>query len=270
MTIRMADSAESNALAGLDVQALAGYVDGGIGDQPNSARIAAAHPQLHHLPIALSADHDAECLDVEAGAAVASQVPAWVKRQRTRGISRPVIYASVSRMKDEILPLVDRPATRLWTAHYGLGEHICGPHTCGQLPVDADGTQWTDAYHGLAGVVDMSTLNDDFFGDPAAWVFSAVRALAAPAIGPHSVRLTWNSPGIAAPAAVDHYQVTIRRAGSDVPGYPRDVPKGTNPESYQFGSLEPGELYEALVRAVAAGGVHASPWASVTFRTPAA
>lgn len=102
---------------------------------------------------------------------------------------------------------------------------------------------------------------------PVGWIFTAVRGLDVEAIGPHSVRLSWSSPGTPAPEAVHHYQVTIRKDGGDVPSYPRDVPKGANPQSVQFGSLTPGTQYEALVRAVAAGG-HASMWSAVTFRTP--
>jgi hypothetical protein len=69
-------------------------------------------------------------------------------------------------MNDEILAVlsgagIDRAKTRLWTAHYGLGEHICGPGTCGALSINADGTQWTSSALGL--VLDQSLLNDDFF-----------------------------------------------------------------------------------------------------------
>lgn len=174
MTIRMADAAESAALRGAVVPALASYVDGRIGDQPNHARVTAAYPGLHHLSIALFATDNADCLDVEPGAALPSQVPGWVARQRARGITRPCLYASVSTMKTAILPLLSSASVavtsvRLWTAHYewkpgAAAEHICGPRTCGQLPVDADATQWTDAYRTPAGIVDMSLLADNFFG----------------------------------------------------------------------------------------------------------
>jgi hypothetical protein len=192
MTLRMADSAESQALNGLAVEAFAAYVDGGIGDQPNAARVAAAFPGARHLSIALSAAHDADCLDVENGAASPADVPGWVARQRARGIARPCLYANVSTMADAVLPAV-RPvlraglaSVRLWSAHYdpAHGEHICGPASCKWpgLTVAMDATQWTDAYHGPAGVVDMSLLADDFFGTPAPpatvnWTETAVKAL---------------------------------------------------------------------------------------------
>ena len=43
-----------------------------------------------------------------------------------------MFYASVSAMNDDILPVlgqarIDRANTRLWTAHYGLGQHIMTP-----------------------------------------------------------------------------------------------------------------------------------------------
>ena len=277
MTINMADSAESAALNGLTVEAFAAYVDGELGDQPNAGRVAVMFPNAHHLTIALSGAHDADCLDVENGAASPSDVPGWIQRQHARGVKRPCVYASVAPMRDEIIPLIAPGAIvgwdpRLWTAHYewkpgAAAAHICGPHTCGELPTDADGTQWCDNYHGPNGVVDMSLLDDSFFGEPAsAWVFTAVRGLTALA-GHESVLLSWSSPGQPAPGAVHHYQVTVRRDGEDVPRYPRTVPKEGNPQSWQGGSLEPGTGYEAMVRAMTADGSHASPWAAVSFTT---
>jgi len=146
--------------------AYAAYVDGGLGDQPNYAYIVSTFPRAQHLSIALFASNNADCLDVEPGAAVPSDIPGWYARQVARGIKRPVIYASASTMNDEILPVLSqagiaRAKTRLWSAHYGLGEHICGPHSCGQLSIDADGTQWTSSAMGLN--LDESLLLDTFF-----------------------------------------------------------------------------------------------------------
>ncbi len=66
---------------------------------------------------------------------------------------RPVTYADLSDLVDTILPRFEEhfetipppgPARpfRLLAAHPNGVEHICGPHTCGELPVDADGTQY--------------------------------------------------------------------------------------------------------------------------------
>jgi hypothetical protein len=146
--------------------AYAAYVDGGIGNQPNYAYIVSAFPKAEHLAVALFSDNNADVLDVESGASAPSDIPGWYARQVARGIRRPVIYASASTMNTSILTVLSqagiaRASTRLWTAHYGEGEHICGPGTCGALSVNADGTQWTSSAGGL--VLDQSLLLSDFF-----------------------------------------------------------------------------------------------------------
>jgi hypothetical protein len=146
--------------------AYAAYVDGDIGNQPNYAYIVSAFPHAQHLSIALFSSDNADVLDVEPGASDASDIPGWYDRQVARGVSRPVIYASASTMDTEVLSVLSeggiaRAKTRLWTAHYGVGEHICGPGTCGALSVNADGTQWTSDAAGL--VLDQSLLVGDFF-----------------------------------------------------------------------------------------------------------
>jgi len=146
--------------------AYAAYVDGGIGDQPNYAYIVSTFPKAQHLSIALFAEHNADALDVEPGAASPGDIPGWYARQVARGVHRPVIYASASTMNDAVLPVlaqakIARAQTRLWAAHYGLGEHICGPRSCGALSIDADGTQWTSSARGL--VLDQSLLVANFF-----------------------------------------------------------------------------------------------------------
>ena len=146
--------------------AYAAYVDGDIGNQPNYAYIVSTFPKAQHLSIALFASDNADVLDVEAGASVPSDIPGWYATQVKRGIQRPVVYANVSTMNADILPVLSqagiaRAATRLWTAHYGEGEHICGPGTCGALSINADGTQWTSNAMGL--VLDQSLLVDNFF-----------------------------------------------------------------------------------------------------------
>jgi len=146
--------------------AYAGYVDGDIGNQPNYAHIVSAFPKAQHLSIALFSSNNADVLDVEPGASDASDIPGWHSRQVARGIRRPVIYASASTMDTQVLSVLSeagiaRANTRLWTAHYGVGEHICGPDSCGALSVNADGTQWTSAAEGL--VLDQSLLLEDFF-----------------------------------------------------------------------------------------------------------
>lgn len=178
------DSAYNNQFqAGAD--AYAAYVDGGLGDQPNFPFIVRAFPRARHLSITLFGD-DADCADVENGAMSPEAVAGWYARQVARGVQRPVIYASAYTMETAVRPVVAafpgaRASVRLWTAHYGLGEHICGPGSCGALGIDADGTQWTSSAMGL--VLDQSLLRADFFGIPPApgpvpsWQEAAMQAL---------------------------------------------------------------------------------------------
>ena len=147
-------------------QAYAGYVDGAVGDQPNYAYIVRTFPKAFHLSIALFPGDNADALDVEPGASSPSDVPAWYARQKQRGIQRPCVYASASTMTANILPVlnqakISRSAVRLWSAHYGPGEHICGPNSCGAMPIEADGTQWTS--NALGRNLDQSLLLDTFF-----------------------------------------------------------------------------------------------------------
>lgn len=147
-------------------QAYAAYVDGSVGDQPNYAFIVDTFPDAYHLSIALFASNNADALDVEAGASAPSDIPAWYATQIQRGIQRPCVYASVSTMADSILPTLSqaniaRDTVRLWSAHYGLGEHVCGPDSCGAISIELDGTQWTSSALGLN--LDQSQLQDDFF-----------------------------------------------------------------------------------------------------------
>jgi Putative peptidoglycan binding domain len=165
---------------------VAAYVDGAQGDQPNYLRLKAARPLAYVMSVALYPDNNAECLDMEAGAARPQDFPVWWARQRTRGVQRPVAYATASNMAANVLPVlagtgITRPRVRLWSAHTGAGAHICGPASCGLVPVDCDGTQWQQNDR-----LDESLLLDTFFSAPAAtagpgWQEQMMQAL--PVIG---------------------------------------------------------------------------------------
>lgn len=146
--------------------AVAGYVGG---RWPDYSAEVVAFPNAKHLSIAVNAEEDAECLDIENGDAIPSQAPAWVKRQQGRGVQRPVVYASVSNMRAVLDACaaagIQRSALRVWTAHYVKTPHICSP-ACGfNFNTAADATQWTDV--ALGRNLDESALGDWFFGDPA-------------------------------------------------------------------------------------------------------
>lgn len=167
MTLRMIDSAYNSQFeAGFD--AYGAYGDGGVGDQPNIGFVTREYPKARHFSFAVHARDDADCLDVERFAAVPSDIPGWVARQRKRGIARPGVYASASLMEASCLPVlraarIALASVRLLSAHYA-GRHVCAPSTCRLLSVQADGTQWTDRTDNRTA--DESLLLPDFFGPP--------------------------------------------------------------------------------------------------------
>jgi hypothetical protein len=236
--------------------AYAGYVDGQLDDQPNYSFILAQFPNAEHLSITLFADVDADTADVENGAMAPADVPGWHARQVARGIARPVVYASAWTMQHQVLPVlagagIGRAAVRLWTAHYGQGEHICGPGSCGALGTDADGSQWTP--NALGRDLDQSALLPGFFGElPAGWTYGPPLALAATG-GHTSVRLEWQPPQgypeLPAAYRIWVYRGTHASAGTLVPSYPRTA-AGLD---WEGGSLERGKVYTAHVSAEGPG-----------------
>lgn len=146
-------------------QAVAGYVGGSF---PTYIPLVQRFPHALHLSIAVNAEEDAECLDVEAGDATPEQAPAWVRRQQLRGVFRPAIYCSVSAAVGLLRILaaagIRRSEIRLWTAHYTGREHLCSS-ACGfGFTGQADATQWTD--RALGRNLDQSLCADTFFGPP--------------------------------------------------------------------------------------------------------
>jgi hypothetical protein len=165
MTIQMFDSTTIDAIP-LDAEAVGGYIGGWY---LTYWRLVARCPNALHLAIAINAEEDAECLDVEAGDATPADVPAWVRRQQERGVHRPVVYSSVTTMPT-IISLLDESgipasAIRIWTAHYTHEPHICALDSCGHAPgASVEATQWTD--RAFDGNLDASLCSDTFFGPP--------------------------------------------------------------------------------------------------------
>jgi hypothetical protein len=145
--------------------AVAGYVNG---HWPTFDQLARSFPHAHRLSIAVTANADAECLDVEAGDARIDQAPAWVKRQHSRGVHRPVVYTSVSmaaRLMETLARAgVPRSAYRLWTAHYTGRPHRCTKKCGFGMSGKADATQFTN-HPGRN--LDESRVSPTFFDGPA-------------------------------------------------------------------------------------------------------
>lgn len=161
--ITMFDSVDVSQMPAGPGFAYAGYVNGRFQTYQSLLK---KFPGSHILSIAVTADADADCLDVETGDATVAQVGDWVIRQLSRGVSRPCLYASVSQMAPVIRAVHAADAAalnqvRLWTAHYTFKSHVCGPASCKALSLTADGTQWTDRSRGRN--LDESVLLDDFF-----------------------------------------------------------------------------------------------------------
>jgi len=158
------------------------YVDGAYAD---GKAIAAKFPRAQLVGIATNAAHDADVLDDEADDATDAQVYDWLNRQIARKVYRPVIYKSVSGIDQLMLTMnankFARSSYRLWSAHYGAGQHICGPDSCRLTKTECDWTQWTDTYNGES--LDASLLSDEPFGPAAAVKPTGDRAQAQALLG---------------------------------------------------------------------------------------
>lgn len=162
MTITMFDSTDGVSVMPIDAKAYAGYVNG---TWQTYKPLVKAFPKANVLSISVNSAGNADCLDIEKGDATIQDAAPWYRRQIGLGVKQPVIYTSVSNVQQLLTALsyneILRNEIRIWTAHYGAGEHICGPLTCRQLSFNADGTQWSD--HALNRNLDQSLLNDTFF-----------------------------------------------------------------------------------------------------------
>lgn len=147
------DTAARNfATVPANAQVVVPYMDGFYNN------IAAARARFGHLfviehVISLTCRAgDADGVDWEPGNTCPDPF-GWYKQQHALGRWRPLYYADISDMNAHIIPslragglkpeidFAQRPV-RILTAHPTQRQHICGPHTCGQLEFDADGTQW--------------------------------------------------------------------------------------------------------------------------------
>lgn len=157
MTLTMADSIVAAGLPpGMD--AYAGYVDTLTPAWRDYAQIVEATPAAKHMSITtrIAFDPVANCLDVENGDATVNQAVPFIKSEPGAWRVLYTFQANGTTLMGEVRG-IPRTSFKLLSAHWGIGEHICGPGTCG-VPWQADGTQWltTPAY-------DLSILADDFF-----------------------------------------------------------------------------------------------------------
>jgi hypothetical protein len=174
MTLAMPDSTNVNNLPA-GYPAYLGYADGAW---PTGKVLEGLFPEAELVILTVTGENAAHGArvapgtDAEPGDLTAASAASWAYKQPAG--NRPVIYASVEGeqgygMGDVLRALaelgVPRSVVRLLSAHYGQGEHICGPDSCKAIDVQMDGTQWTNDFVTPGGaVIDMSVLADDFFG----------------------------------------------------------------------------------------------------------
>lgn len=161
-SITMYDSVNVTQIP-LDAEAVAGYVNG---IWPTFSKLKAGFPRAHKLSVAVAAQYDADCLDVERGDALVADAPEWVQRQIARKVHRPVVYTSVSQARTLLDMLrargIARDQIRLWTAHYTHKPHRCTA-VCGfGFTGEADATQYSD--HAFDRNLDASLCSPTFFG----------------------------------------------------------------------------------------------------------
>lgn len=159
---RMYDSVTVSAIP-KGAPAVAGYVGGRFLTFPTLVK---EFPKAHKLSIAVASTQDAECLDIEPGDSTPALAAGWVRRQKARGVERPVVYTSLSGAQALVNTLqtsgLPRGSYRLWTAHYTFHAHICDPKCGFGLREPADATQWTDK--ALGRNLDESLCSNTFFG----------------------------------------------------------------------------------------------------------
>lgn len=171
MTIAMPDSIYPDRLPP-GYRAYLGYVDGKWATLPV---LRQKFPGAHTIGLTVTGGTlDADGVDCEPQDPSAISAAEWIARKLAAVPGfRPVAYADLAspgyRMLEVLAHLaargIARQRVRLLAAHYTGTAHICGPRSCGELPVDADGTQWTSSFAGVGGqAIDMSELADDFFG----------------------------------------------------------------------------------------------------------
>lgn len=132
-------------------------------------------------------------------------------------------------------------------------------------------------YFGQRGVT-AGTANQALYADlqkapppPANWIFGPVTNLALKP-GASSFSVKFGSPSQPMPMGIGHYDIAVWHGwvglnGPTVLSYPRSIPKLTNPQTWQGGSLLANTQYTFGIRAVATDGSHAGQWLTVKFRT---
>lgn len=151
------DSINPRALLGLPfhVDFTFGYDDG---SWPDAQQVAA---ELNVPCIRINVFDDnvpGDGSDSEPGDTSIAQAVDLTRKELAAGVWRPVKYCPASWGAQMVAAHsaagVGRSEYRLVLAHYGVGEHVCSPASCGY--VQADATQWAADVQGPNGLYDLT------------------------------------------------------------------------------------------------------------------
>lgn len=156
-----------------EAHAIAGYVNGHFENWPAVvAKYSKSGKYLLSIDTQANPSAGAQALDVERFDASITQAPGWFKVTQAAGKHYrdlrwfPKIYVSAGSASALIEAMtkagIARDEYRLWSAHYGKGEHLCAPGTCGYPQADA--TQYTETDFGVS--LDASLCTEAFFDGP--------------------------------------------------------------------------------------------------------
>ena len=174
--LTMADDVVAADLAGVETDAFGCY-DNGV--WANVKAVQANHPGSRIVDFTVYLANVGTAGDVEPGDMTVPQGVTWIQERIRSGIWRPIGYAAIGGTMPALVQELENACVpwpsgyRRLSAHYGwpgqlpglrVGEHICGPGTCG-APIQCDGTQWFGS--STAAVPDLSLLAADFFGPGA-------------------------------------------------------------------------------------------------------
>jgi hypothetical protein len=260
---------------------LAGYDTGSNGVAWTPA-MWAAHPGAVHIdqdPQSLVVT--ADVLDCESGAVPVGSpdIARWAHSAQDSfaaakrpGQRRPVLYTSASNVTANVNALVNNGVTSgtgLWIANWSLSTaQALAELAAASGPFPVQGIQFADD-----GDYDADVFSSAWLADVSgnAWVFGPVRSLHVwPGLTTFGV--SGYSPGTPESLAVSDYEIVVcqgAQLGAVIPRYPVYLPKdpGTSLFVYEGHGLAQNTVYTVGVRAVAANGSHAGPWATSTITT---
>ena len=165
------DPSPAATFGGLPFDAVAAYVNGIYANYARARAEFGGRKPL--LAIDVNGQGAGNTGDFESGDMSPTEAGSWAKGRIRAGVSRPVIYSSVSNWPAIMSSLraagLSRGHVRIWTAHYTGRAHLCSSACAAGVTGTADATQWGspgtlpppfDGHH-----LDVSMTAHDFFDE---------------------------------------------------------------------------------------------------------